>query len=160
MKRLQTLFIGLALATAMVSVGAFFALIGSIFVKAWVWKDASFGIYLPLLPASLTLWGASGLFLLLALAFGLYTTFLYEKGQLFTEAMTRGLDRVAFCFLATAAGFLLLCIYLVLNVQRITLFFLFFLPAVLFASAALFFFLLSDVTEEGRRLREENDLTI
>ncbi len=147
MKRLQTTIIAVVLAAAILSVGAFFAIIGSALVKAWVLKDATFTIYLPLIPASLAFWGISGAFLLAGLAFGLYTTFLYAKGRLFTPAMVRGLERVGLCFLGAGLSFLLLAIYLAVNVQLAALF-------------LLFFFLLVDVVDEGRRLREENDLTI
>lgn len=160
MKRLQTTIIAATLAAAMLSVSAFFALIGSALVKAWVLKDATFTIYLPLIPASLTFWGASGAFLLAGLALGLYTTFLYAKGRLFTAAMVRGLERVGLCFLGAGGSFLLLAIYLAVNVQLAVFFLLFFLIALLLGAAALFFFLLADVVDEGRRLREENDLTI
>ena len=160
MKRLQTTIIAVTLAAAILSVSAFFAIIGSALVKAWVLKDATFTIYLPLIPASLAFWGISGAFLLAGLAFGLYTTFLYAKGRLFTVAMVRGLERVGLCFLGAGGSFLLLAVYLAVNVQLAALFLLFFLLALLLAAAALFFFLLADVVDEGRRLREENDLTI
>ena len=160
MKRLQTTIIAVVLAAAILSVSAFFALIGSILVKAWVLKDATFAIYLPLIPATLAFWGTSGAFLLAGLAFGLYTTFLYAKGRLFTTAMVRGLERVGLCFLGAGGSFLLLAIYLAVNLQLAALFLLFFVLALLLAAAALFFFLLADVVDEGRRLREENDLTI
>ena len=55
---------------------------------------------------------------------------------------------------------MLLAVYLAVNVQFAALFLLFFLLALLLGAAALFFFLLADVVDEGRRLREENDLTI
>lgn len=160
MKRLQTTIIAVTLAAAILSVSAFFAIIGSALVKAWVLKDATFTIYLPLIPASLAFWGISGAFLLAGLAFGLYTTFLYAKGRLFTAPMVRGLERVGLCFLGAGGSFLLLAVYLAVNVQFAALFLLFFLLALLLAAAALFFFLLADVVDEGRRLREENDLTI
>lgn len=160
MKRLQTTFIAVTLAAAMLSTSAFFALIGSILGKAWVLKDNTFTIFLPLIPATFAFWGASGAFLLAGLAFGLYTTFLYAKGRLFTAAMVRGLERVGLCFLGTCLSFLLLAIYLAVNLQLAALFLLFFLLAALFAAAALFFFLLADAVDEGRMLREENDLTI
>ena len=160
MKRLQTTIIAVVLAAAILSVGAFFAIIGSALVKAWVLKDATFTIYLPLIPASLAFWGISGAFLLAGLAFGLYTTFLYAKGRLFTPAMVRGLERVGLCFLGAGGSFLLLAIYLAVNMQLAALFLLFFILALLLAAAALFFFLLADAVDEGRRLREENDLTI
>lgn len=160
MKQLQTTIIAVVLAAAILSVSAFFAIIGSALVKAWVLKDATFTIYLPLIPASLAFWGISGAFLLAGLAFGLYTTFLYARGRLFTPAMVRGLERVGLCFLGAGGSFLLLAVYLAVNVQLAALFLLFFLLALLLAAAALFFFLLADVVDEGRRLREENDLTI
>ena len=160
MKRLQTTIIAVVLAAAIMSVSAFFAIIGSALVKAWVLKDATFTIYLPLIPASLAFWGISGAFLLAGLAFGLYTTFLYARGRLFTPAMVRGLERVGLCFLGAGGSFLLLAVYLAVNVQLAALFLLFFLLALLLAAAALFFFLLADAVDEGRRLREENDLTI
>lgn len=160
MKRLQTTIIAVTLAAAMLSTSAFFAIIGSALVKAWVLKDATFTIYLPLIPATLAFWGASGAFLLAGLAIGLYTTFLYAKGRLFTTAMVRGLERVGLCFLGAGGSFLLLAIYLAVNLQLAALFLLFFVLALLLAAAALFFFLLADVVDEGRRLREENDLTI
>lgn len=160
MKRLQTTIIAVTLAAAILSVSAFFAIIGSALVKAWVLKDATFTIYLPLIPASLAFWGISGAFLLAGLAFGLYTTFLYARGRLFTPAMVRGLERVGLCFLGAGGSFLLLAVYLAVNVQLAALFLLFFILALLLAAAALFFFLLADVVDEGRRLREENDLTI
>lgn len=160
MKRLQTTFIAVTLAAAMLSTSAFFALIGSALGKAWVLKDSSFTIFLPLIPACLAFWGSSGAFLLAGLAFGLYTTFLYAKGRLFTVAMVRGLERVGLCFLGACLSFLLLAIYLAVNMQLAALFLLFFLLAALLAAAALFFFLLADAVDEGRRLREENDLTI
>ena len=160
MKRLQTTIIAVTLAAAILSVSAFFAIIGSALVKAWALKDATFTIYLPLIPASLAFWGISGAFLLAGLALGLYTTFLYAKDRLFTVAMVRGLERVGLCFLGAGGSFLLLAIYLAVNLQLAALFLLFFVLALLLAAAALFFFLLADVVDEGRRLREENDLTI
>lgn len=160
MKRLQTTIIAVVLAAAILSVSAFFAIIGSALVKAWVLKDATFTIYLPLIPASLAFWGISGAFLLAGLALGLYTTFLYAKGRLFTPAMVRGLERVGLCFLGAGLSFVLLAIYLAVNMQLAVLFLLFFLLALLLGATALFFFLLADVVDEGRRLREENDLTI
>lgn len=160
MKRLQTTIIAVTLAAAMLSTSAFFAIIGSALVKAWVLKDATFTIYLPLIPATLAFWGTSGAFLLAGLAFGLYTTFLYAKDRLFTAAMVRGLERVGLCFLGAGGSFLLLAIYLAVNLQLAALFLLFFVLALLLVAAALFFFLLADVMDEGRRLREENDLTI
>ena len=160
MKRLQTIFIAAILAASILSTSAFFALIGSALGKAWVLKDNTFTIFLPLIPTCLAFWGASGAFLLAGLAFGLYTTYLYAKGRLFTAAMVRGLERVGLCFLGACLSFLLLAIYLAVNLQLAALFLLFFLLAALLAASALFFFLLADAVDEGRRLREENDLTI
>ena len=98
MKRLQTTIIAVVLAAAILSVGAFFAIIGSVLVKAWVLKDATFTIYLPLIPASLAFWGISGAFLLAGLAFGLYTTFLYARGRLFTPAWSAAWSEWACAF--------------------------------------------------------------
>ena len=83
-----------------------------------------------------------------------------RQGPPFTAAMVRGLERVGMCFLGACLSFLLLAIYLAVNMQLAALFLLFFLLAALLAAAALFFFLLADAVDEGRMLREENDLTI
>ncbi len=50
MKRLQTTIIAVTLAAAMLSTSAFFAIIGSALGKAWVLKDSTFTIFLPLIP--------------------------------------------------------------------------------------------------------------
>lgn len=102
----------------------------------------------------------TNLSLIAGLLFGIYTTHLYRKNCLFELQMERGLDRSAFSFLASGLGALLAALYLFLNTGNflISVFFLF-LTCVLFAVSQVLF-LLSDVVNRGRKLREENDLTI
>lgn len=160
MKQFKLYFIGFALALALLGVAALFAVVGVLPIKGWVTGDPTFAPYLYMVPVSLALFALIGLSLIAAILSGMYTTFLYGKGEVFELSMEKGLNRTGLAFSASSLLTFLFGLYLGINLRSSAVFVGSLLFVGLFLLAAFLFFLLADVVEKGRVLQDEHDLTI